>query len=76
VAELPPQPVLHYGTRFSLAHQPQLTVLPLDLGVESELTLVMRRDIADQAAMVQLVESLQQRALQAALADLGWQGRN
>jgi hypothetical protein len=68
--------VLHYGTRFSLAHQGLLTPLPLDLGVQTELTLVMRRDVSDQAAMVQLVETLQQRALQAALTDLGVQGRN
>ena len=68
--------VLHYGTRFSLAHQGLLTPLPLDLGVQTELTLVMRRDVSEQAAMVQLVDALQQRAVQAALADLGVQGRN
>lgn len=71
-----PATLLQYGTRFSLAHQAQLRPLPLDLGVQAELTLVMRRDVSDQAAMVQLVEALQQRALQAALADLGVQGRN
>ena len=73
---LAPLQVLHYGTRFSLAHQADLTPLPLELGVQTELTLVMRRDLADQVAMVQLVETLQQRARQAALADLGVQGRN
>ena len=63
--------VLHYGTRFSLAHQARLTPLPLDLGVQTELTLVIRRDLANQPAMQQLVETLRARALQAVQADLG-----
>ena len=71
-----PNEVLQYATRFSLAHQRRLQPLPLELGVATELTLVMRRDIGDQAAMVQLVETLQERAQMAALADLGVQGRN
>jgi len=72
-SQTPPR-VLHYGTRFSLAHQSALRPLPLDLGVASELTLVMRRDVSDQGAMVQLVDMLQQVAQQAARADLGVQG--
>lgn len=71
-----PEPVLHYGTRFSLAHQTRLQALPIDLGVQSELTLVMRRDVCEEAAMLELVDTLQRRGLQAARLDLGSPGRN
>ena len=67
---------LHYGTRFSLAHQSDLKPLPLELGVATELTLVMRQDVSEHAAMLQLMETLRQRATQAALNDLGTPGRN
>ena len=67
---------LHYGTRFSLAHQRDLKPLPLDLGVPTQLTLVMHRDVSEHAAMVQLSDMLQRRAVQAALEDLGAPGRN
>ena len=66
-----PDLALHYGTRFSLAHQNLLTPLPLELSVPTQLCLLMRRDISDQAAMLQLLHHLQKRAAQAARADLG-----
>lgn len=65
------QPVLHYGTRFSLAQQPSLRALPVELGVETQLSLVMRRDLSEQPALQILVETLEQRTHQAVLADLG-----
>ena len=65
------QGVLHYGTRFSLAQHPLLKALPLDLSVQTELTLVIRRDISDQPALLALAELLQQRSLRAAHENLG-----
>jgi hypothetical protein len=65
------EPVLHYGTRFSLAHQLGLHALPLELGVRTELSLVVRSDISEQGALQTLLQTLQQRARQAVLADLG-----
>ena len=62
---------LRYGTAFSLAHQTSLQALPLSLGVQAELTVVMRRDVADSPPMEALIEALQHRALEAALADQG-----
>jgi len=68
--------LLHYGTAFSLARQSTLRRLPLELGVQTQLSLVIRRDLLDQAALVQLIDTLQQRALAAALADQGVLGLN
>ena len=68
--------LLHYGTAFSLARQSGLCPLPLDLGVQTQLSLVIRHDVSAQAAIAQLIETLQQRALAAALADQGVIGLN
>ena len=57
--------ILHYGTAFSLAHQHSLQPLPLDLGVSTELTLVVRRDLVEQPSVCLLIHDLRQR-LQAA----------
>lgn len=76
-SEQPADPLLlHYGTGFSLAHQNLLTPLALDLGVETRLTLVMRRDVSERPQAQQLIELLQGRALQAARRDLGVAHRN
>lgn len=67
--------MLHYGTAFSLAHQPSLRPLPLDLGVSTELTLVVRRDLVEQPSVGALVHELRQRLVAAcrsgSLADGG-----
>ena len=68
--------LLQYGTAFSLARQRWLNPLPLALGVETELSLVMRRDVGEHAAMQLLLEQLQRRALEAVLADQGTPGLN
>lgn len=54
-------PLLHYGTAFSLGQQRRLRPLPLDLGVQTELTLVMRSDVREQAPMAALIKALQAR---------------
>lgn len=69
-------PPLQYGTAFSLAQQAVLQPLPLALGVQTELSLVMRCDVRDTLPMEQLTQALQRRALQAALADQGTAGFN
>jgi hypothetical protein len=68
--------LLHYGTGFSLAYQQLLTPLALELGVETCLTLVMRRDVSERPQAEQLIELLQARARQAAGRDLGLAWRN
>lgn len=62
---------LHYGTAFSFAHQTLLQVLPLELGVQTQLSLIVRRDVVNNAPIEQLIETLQQRALEAAQAEQG-----
>lgn len=63
--------LLQYGTGFSLAHQHTLTPLALMLGVETQLTLVIRRDVAERPQLQLLIEILRERALEAARADQG-----
>ena len=57
---------LHYGTAFSLMNQSALLPLPLELGVTTELTLVVRRDLIEQPAIAMLIADLQHRAVAAA----------
>jgi hypothetical protein len=59
---------LHYGTAFSLMNQAALLPLPLELGVCTELTLVVRRDLIEQPAIALLIAELQRRVAAAARA--------
>jgi hypothetical protein len=53
---------LHYGTPLSLLSHPHLRPLGLDLGVRTEASLVVHRELLDQPRLQELLALLQQRA--------------